>query len=181
MRRTLRWTMALVLPTTLLSGCGAIEANTRPVCRYNPPTLLMAQSVPGAALVPCVRALPIGWHFHGFDARNGSSQFWLDSDIAGGRALDVVLTRGCDVAGATPARSDEPGTRLYRRILRPAPLSAEWFYRFAGGCVTYRFSFQTRARAELLTQVARGLSFLRVSVLDAGMRRRFGRPLEANR
>ncbi len=41
--------------------------------------VLAAQSVPSAALVPCVRRLPAGWTFRDFTAQRGRSRVWLDS------------------------------------------------------------------------------------------------------
>ena len=54
----------------------------------------MAQSVPTATWVPCIRtALPLGWNFHHLDARNGVARFWLDSDRDGQQAVEVRLDR----------------------------------------------------------------------------------------
>ena len=45
-------TVAFVVLAFLATGCEAIHANDRPVCRYAGPTVLMAEAVRSASLVP---------------------------------------------------------------------------------------------------------------------------------
>ena len=74
--------------------------------------ILMAQSVPTATWVPCISAaLPLGWQFHHFDARNGVSRFWLDSDRDGQQAVEVRLTESCATGGTTEVPTDREGMR----------------------------------------------------------------------
>jgi hypothetical protein len=68
------------------------------------PLWLQAQAVPSASLVPCVELLP-GWSVLGANARKGWSEFTLNHDQAGDRAVVVRLTR--------PAT--RPGPSRYRR------------------------------------------------------------------
>src|SRR5215469_16717943 len=75
--------------------------------------ILSAQAVPSAALVPCVAALPSGWHTGGADIVSGRARFWLDSDQAGSRAVTVTLSATCNVSGARQVPSNQPGTRLF--------------------------------------------------------------------
>jgi hypothetical protein len=167
--------LTAAMATTVLAGCGAIRENTQPMCRFGGPTLLMAQSVSSAALVPCVRALPVGWDFHGFEARNGLSQFWLDSDVAGDRALQVVLAPECRAEGATRGRTDEPAARLYERASQGgSSYRGVWLYRFDGGCVTYRFAFPADAAKRLMGEIRGGLSFVARAELSEALRRRIG-------
>ena len=56
------------------------------------PTILAAQAVPSAALVPCVAALPSGWQVGGADIATGHSRFWLNSDQAGAPAVTITLS-----------------------------------------------------------------------------------------
>ena len=164
----------------MLAGCGAVQDNTRPMCRYGPPTLLMAESVPTAELVPCVRVLPPGWHFGGFDVKNDRARFWLDSDLAGDSALTVELTEGCSLpAGVDPVETDEEGTTMHVGAESSDPAAAElWMYRFDGGCATYRVALG-QARVPLLErQVADGVSFIRWSALDREHEERTGRSLD---
>jgi uncharacterized membrane protein YbhN (UPF0104 family) len=56
-----------------------------PLCDTGHATILAAQAVPSAALVPCVSELSSGWRIGGADVASGQSVFWLDSDQAGPR------------------------------------------------------------------------------------------------
>jgi hypothetical protein len=106
--------------------------------------------MPSAALLPCVAALPSGWTMGRADITSGRSTFWLDSDQAGSRALTVTLTAACNTSGAVHIPSDQPGTE---RFERPLSLRSRFeltrMYTFAGGCVSYLFSFR-RGVAPLL-------------------------------
>ena len=160
------------------SACSAIHENTRPVCSYGAPVVLMAQSVPSASLIPCVRSLPAGWHFDGMDVGNGGSHFWLDSELLGERALDVRLSRGCDTDGARDADGDEPGAELSKRSNgEGGRFSEEWFYRFDGGCVTYTFSSSVEDPGAVLDQVEVGVSFLPRRAIAEGYRSHVGKDL----
>jgi hypothetical protein len=112
-------------------------------CDRPEPLWLLAQSVPSASLVPCVRSLP-GWTVAGANARNGRSMFILNHDRAGDRAIVVRLTATCDPAGAAETPSKLPGVRHYERIQRLAGrYTATWYDRFPGGCVTHRLDSTT--------------------------------------
>ena len=113
-----------------------------PVCGTGHAMILSAQAVPSAGMLPCVAALPSGWTVEGADIRNGRSVFWLDSDQAGPRALTVSLTAACDTAGAVRIPSDQAGAERFERPLSLQPrFTLARMYTFAGGCVTYQFSF----------------------------------------
>jgi membrane-associated phospholipid phosphatase len=113
-----------------------------PQCGTGHTTILAAQAVPSAALVPCVAVLPSGWRVGGADIASGHARFWLDSDQAGPRAVTITLSAACGVSGAHQIPSDEAGTRRFERPLSLRPQFAKLrFYTFAGGCVTYHFTF----------------------------------------
>ena len=71
--------------------------------------ILAAQAVPSATSVPCIASLPAGWDLGGAYVRRDKAQFWLDSDRAEPRAVDVSLlpAQACAVTGASevPERS----------------------------------------------------------------------------
>ncbi|MGI8707287.1 MAG: phosphatase PAP2 family protein [Actinomycetota bacterium] len=121
--------------------------------------VLAAQSVPSATLLPCISALETGWMFGGMRVFDGTTEFFLDSDRAGIRAVHVRLsTDSCDVSGATEVPSDEPGSRRFETIDSvQGRYSGTRFYTFAGGCVRYRFNFPAEGQAELTTQISRSL------------------------
>ena len=132
-----------------------------PLCGTGNSMILAAQAVPSAALVPCVAALPSGWQVGGADIATGHSRFWLDSDQAGARAVTITLSAACDVAGARPVPSDQPGTRRFDRQLSQRPqFAALRFYAFPGGCVTYQFSFVPGASPLLAIPVNGAVGFV---------------------
>ena len=120
--------------------------------------VLAAQSVPSATLLPCVSALETGWMFGGMRVFDGTTEFFLDSDRAGIRAVHVRLTDSCDVSGATEIPSDEPGSRRFETVDSvQGRYSGTRYYTFAGGCVRYRFNFPAEGQAELTTEISRSL------------------------
>lgn len=133
----------------LLSGCaaGSTLITDPPLCGTGDQAagngvVLMAQSVPSASWIPCIRtSLPLGWSFHHLDARNGKAYFSLDSDRDGQEAVTVRLDATCDTDSATQIPSDRPGMRRLERVQRVSPRYAgERYYVFPGGCVTCVFS-----------------------------------------
>src|SRR5271166_1482937 len=140
-----------------------------PECGTGHSIILAAQTVPSAALVPCVAALPAGWQVrHSADIASGHATFWLDSDVAGTQALAVTLSAICDVSGATQVRSDQPGTRRFDRPLSRRPQFAELrFYTFPGGCVSYQFNFDPAASPLLVGDVMSAVGFVpRAKLVD---------------
>jgi hypothetical protein len=103
--------------------------------------VLMAQSVPTASWVPCLRTtLPLGWSFQHLDARNAVSRFWLNSDRDGTKAIEVRLEASCTTSGSTEIISDRDGMRRFERVSRTTPhFEGERYYVFDGGCITIVF------------------------------------------
>jgi hypothetical protein len=152
----------LLLVTCLamaLSGCGAgnIKVQTNiglPACPATPgdmsrSVVLMAQSVPTAGWLPCVRALPVGWTFADVHARDGSAYFALDSDREGAAAARIAVSKTCDVGGATEIPSEQSGMRRYERVTVAD-----------GGCITYGFRLNGSTHAEPITAVTSALGFV---------------------
>jgi hypothetical protein len=164
----------LALACLVLAGCVqpvSSEVESRqPFCKHrgDPGTqlvVLMAQAVPTASQLPCVELLPAGWSVSDVFVRSGRARFALDSDRVGVHAVTVVLERTCQFGGrkATRVPSDEPGTRRYEQIgeVRPGVgFTGTRFYLFKGGCVTYRFQFETDERAGPIGEVTLALSFV---------------------
>ena len=142
-----------------------------PSCGTGHSMILAAQAVPSAALVPCVAALPSGWQAGGADIATGHSRFWLNSDQAGAPAVTITLSVTCDVAGARPVPSDQPGTRRFDRQLSQRPrFAALRFYTFPGGCVTYQFTFAPGASPLLAIPVNGAVGFVPRARLVAHIR-----------
>ena len=117
-----------------------------PSCGTDDVMVLVAQSVPSATSVPCIASFPAGWTLGGVSIERGRSEFWLDSDVAGERAVEATLLPpdDCDVGDAVAVPSDEPGMERFEQPeqLRPS-LRVTRTYLFEGGCVTYEFAFDT--------------------------------------
>jgi hypothetical protein len=101
---------------------------------------LMAQAVPSATLVPCLKAAPPGWSLYEVKAGSGFASIVFDTDRPYQAAgVTVELRPSCDLAGATEVRSELAGARRYLRIdRRAAPISFIRTYTFPGGCVSQR-------------------------------------------
>ena len=146
-----------------------------PLCGTGHSTILAAQAVPSAALVPCVSELPSGWRVSGADVASGHSVFWLDSDQAGARAVTVTLSAACDVSGTQAEPSDQPGTR---RFDGPPTVGARFtalrIYTFPGGCASYRFDFAPGASPILATEVGGAVTFMPRATLVTYVRNKEG-------
>ena len=103
-----------------------------PACDTGHSTILSAQAVPSAALLPCITALPSGWSIGGADIVSGKVSFWLDSDRAGRAGRDHHPGRGLRHRGRPPdtvgpARraavraAAEPGTAVFQPALLHVP------------------------------------------------------------
>ena len=155
--------LAAVLLSLTLTGCGPEEPGA-PLCDPQLEIMaLFAQSVPSATELPCVTQMPAGWSFADQTVQSGRATFWLDSAIAGYRAIQVSLQRRCDASGAVLVPStaeDELGLRRFERPEQLSPLRLVRFYRFPGGCVIYRFTFSSGAPSDLTFQADEAVSFL---------------------
>jgi tRNA A-37 threonylcarbamoyl transferase component Bud32 len=129
-------------------------------CDHLEPLWLMAQSVPSASLVPCVRSMPAGWSIAEIAANDGRSVLTFNHDRAGRRALVVRLLAACDPAGAAERPSRTAAGQRYERVESGAGgFSAIWFDRFPGGCVTYRLRSNEDPGGEFARDVPELLSF----------------------
>ena len=149
------------LVAVLGAACGSVDRSD-PTCRNGDVLILMAQAVPSAELIPCISELPAGWWVGGQHIESGSSEFWLDSDRAGGQAVTVRLTESCDVEDAVqvPVDPHEIGTTRYEDPISTRPYRGNRYYVFGGGCVTYRFAFTGAPFAPLALEASNALRFL---------------------
>jgi hypothetical protein len=145
-----------------------IGAQTLP-CTPHPALLLMAQSVPTAALVPCVELLPAGWTLGDTVVGSGRSRFTLTSDRGG--VLVAELTASCDLAGAVELTSERPGTRRYLRV-EPTTTGVAMTraYTFPGGCVTQRLVAPQASHHQLASESSSALGFTTRDALAAALR-----------
>ena len=166
-KRVLVFVLGLSLVAT---GCATIVPPQAPSCVEEQTAAMLiieAQSVPSAALIPCVGALPIGWSFETFRVDDRGTTFYLDSDRAGAQAVRVDLRPSCDVGGATEVPTDTPGAQQFEKIDALGDRYAGTrYYVFEGGCVTYNFDFEGSGRTELAREVSLALDFFPRSELE---------------
>jgi hypothetical protein len=169
--------LAWLLLAGLAGGCIsggelAEDVGRQPDCTSKPGTvrrgiLIMAQSVPSAEWLPCIRSVPPGWSFDEIRPRDGEVSMVFSSDRDGMHALTVLLRPSCDVSGATEVPSEHPEIRRFERVTRVSSgYGGERQYTFAGGCVTYRFDLRGSTRAEPVAAVSESLAFLSRQRLD---------------
>jgi hypothetical protein len=155
--------IALALIGGALAPACSAASDVRPDCRGEDDAvmILAAQAVPTATLLPCLDGLLAGWRFEDAQVDNGDFRFWLSSDRAGIRAVEVELREACDVSNAVevPPSPDEAGTRRFEVPLTLSPTFA-WnrFYTFPGGCVRvdYRFGLERGSTLVLEADLAIG-------------------------
>jgi hypothetical protein len=147
--------LAVSTPACASSGSDAPQCATE-----DDPWILVAEAVPSATYLPCIRTLPTGWMVTGSRIERGSYTAWLDSDRAGVHAVRVTLTRSCDVSDAVhvPVPDAPPDVRTYEQpISLPPNFSADRFLTFPGGCITYEFRFSMPAPATAALEVQQAL------------------------
>lgn len=177
-RRTILVAVTLVVSTALCSCVASFTLGAppdTPSClqrdahqstQFNGPLVLIAQSVPSASLVPCLRPLPAGWIFQHLEAQHGRAVISLDFGATSAQAFTETLAEDCDTRGATPARSDEVGARRFDRITSGLNgYRGERYYRFPGGCVTYQFKIVGRGSTAISSAVSRSAGFVTRVVL----------------
>jgi hypothetical protein len=146
-----QWAVGIAVSAIVLGGaaCGARQ-NAQPICRSDSPTVLMAESVPSASLIPCVEALPGGWTFAAFDADDTGSTFSLQaSDL--GAAVEVRFVASCDPTGQSKSIDGFPSAQEYRTVLAGGS-TVVWTTTFPGGCSRAELTFpEPPARADVET------------------------------
>jgi hypothetical protein len=174
--------LAALSPKYFFSNKDAVETSLMVNdvgCTDLEPLWLMAQSVPSASLVPCVRALPAGWELADVAVNDGRSVLTLDHDRAGDSALVVRLSAACDPSGAVEAPSPTEGVRhLQRTESSNGEFTATWFDQFPGGCVTSRLHLTTDPNGEFAAQAPHVLGFTTRAALGEALSQRSGGRLE---
>jgi len=142
--------------------------------------VLMAQSVPTASSLPCIRSsLPAGWFLADLKVRDGVARFWLGSHLEGEKAVLVQVTASCDVRGATEVPSEQTGMRQYERVSRlQGGYAGKRHYVYPGGCTTYEFDLRGESRAQPLAAISQALGFVSRDTLRQQVRDRMDGKLE---
>jgi len=178
-----RATAVLVCAMLFATGCGLSPTDDEVLCELDERTVfvLVAQAVPSATLIPCLLEYPAGWTYEGSDVRNGVARYWLESDRAGPRAVEVGLLPGCDVSDLRerPQLGTQPGVRVFDEPLTLRPYAANRFFVFEGGCVVFRWRFTTSTEEapNLAHEAVQVLTFLPRAHLVRFVDREFGQTL----
>jgi hypothetical protein len=170
-------------PTAVFNNQVAVRtplAITNVSCTNLEPLWVMAQSVPSASLVPCVRSRPVGWKVAEVDVNNGRSLITLNHDRAGKRALEVRLLAACDPSGAVEGPSPTAGVRHFQRTEASAggEFTATWYDQFPGGCVTSRLHLTKDPNGEFAAQAPEVLGFTTRTALRQALSQRSGGRLQ---
>jgi tRNA A-37 threonylcarbamoyl transferase component Bud32 len=142
-------------------------------CTHLEPQWLMAQTVPSASLVPCVRAVPPGWRIANVTANDGRSTIAFNHDRAGDDSLLVRLAGTCDSADAKERPSRTPGVRRSERANTATDaFRATWYDQFPGGCVTYRLRSTNDPSGAFAGDVDEMLTFTSRDALNQALQER---------
>jgi hypothetical protein len=145
-------TGATLVASFVLAGC-ADGVDTMPGCEADSRLGIVAQSVPGAAYVPCISELPTGWSFTGADIDQDGTTITLESDRAD-RPVEISLTSTCDIGSATPIAPSAEGSRTYQLIASVDPrYSGSFIDVFPGGCIVSSYDFERGAHISLVTEL----------------------------
>jgi hypothetical protein len=143
---------ALLAAAGALTGCASFSG-TVPGCDEPLRLAIVAQSVPSASYLPCIRDLPQGWRATAFDPSQDGTSFLLDSDRSPGGPVTVRLAVTCWTGGASPSPARAPGVLSYTRLESISPRFAGSMYDvFPGGCVSYTFDFAGGSQIALVEQ-----------------------------
>jgi hypothetical protein len=103
--------------------------------------VLMAQSVPTAEVLPCLRRLPEGLSVGGFSAREGETRMWFVVGRESRTALTVTLQRECDLTDFTEEQSETPGAlRFDQEASSGAVLRGSRAYVYPASCLRYDYA-----------------------------------------
>ena len=145
---------AMVVTASVLTSCTTV-AGAVPDCDPAPRLGVIAQSVPGASYVPCIRQLNEEWTTRSFRAGRGGTRFTLVPHRPGGRPVRVEFHSSCETTGAVPTTPRAEGVRTSIRLRTISPrYTGTLADVFAGGCVTYDFDFARGPHIGLMEQLS---------------------------
>lgn len=173
-RLAARLAAVLLATAATLTGCAAFS-NTAPGCDQPLRLALVAQSLPSASYLPCIRTLPQGWGTSGFRAAPGGTSFLLNSDRSPGQPVRVRLVAACQPGDASPSPPRAPGVVTYTRLTSITPRFAGSLYDvFPGGCVCYSFDFTLGSQISLMEQFEQAVGLYPRQQLRLVLKRKLG-------
>lgn len=136
----------------------ATQENAQPNCGADSPTVLMAESVPSASLIPCVEVLPAGWSYGAFEANDRGSTFSLEEPERGG-LLEVELLSSCEASGTSTTLRGFPSAQQYRSVQADGA-RVVWTSVFPGGCSRAQLTFAAPPPSSDVAMIYRAISFV---------------------
>ena len=138
----------------------------------------MAQSVPTASAVPCMRIALDNWSLDDMDSRDGHTKIEF-SRLIDEFALTIELTRTCDRGGAGETATDQPGTRRFdERNRTGGSYRDRRYYLLPGACMTYQFALTGTGAEQAADDISAAIGFVTRPQLADQVRRYSGGRLQ---
>ena len=177
--------LVAVAAAVLAVGCGSSVGNpvrilpcTPSEDRLDDRMILMAQSVPTASAVPCMRTELDDWFLDDVDSWDGRTRIEF-SRLIDEFALRIMVTRTCDLGGASETTTDQPGTRRFdERIRTEGSYRDRRFYLLPGACVAYEFQLTGTGAEEAAQDISGAIGFVSRDQLADQVRRYSGGRLQ---
>lgn len=176
--------LAAVTAAVATGGCGTVyvgvdgpDPATAPLLCEQPAAdasgmqVLLAQSVPTATAVPCLRSQVGDWIVTRFEVQDGRARIDFTYRYGHDDSATPELTPECQVGEAREVAGGIDGTRQYRREVRaPDRYADEIFYVYPGGCTSLRFHLSGSGAALRGGELASALGFVTRYQLDRQIR-----------
>lgn len=164
----------LVGLSLLMSACSVQDALPLPDCRLGGSGWIVAQSVPGADLVPCLNELPRGWEAASVTVNEKGTEIRFDSDRAGTSAAHLYYRKACDLGPAVSIPSDQEEADAFENVRQIVPsFHGSRYYVFPGGCVWWDFEFDGGVSATRSVELGDSLELVGRDILNGRIRRTF--------
>jgi hypothetical protein len=177
--------LVAVAAMVLAAGCGESLGNPVRILpcapsgdQLNKQMVLMAQSVPTASAVPCMRTELDDWFLDDLESWDGRTKIEF-SRLIDQVALTIMLTSTCDRGGASETATDQPGTRRFdERIRTGGSYRDRRFYLLPGACMAYEFNLTGAGTEEAAEEISRAIGFVSRDQLADQVRRYSGGRLQ---
>jgi hypothetical protein len=180
--------LVAVAAAVLATGCGASAGDPVRVLPCTPAEdrldkrmVLMAQSVPSASAVPCMRVALDDWFLDDLDSWDGGTRIEF-SRLIDDFALRIFLTRACDHGRARETATDQPETRRFdERIRTGGTYRDRRFYLLPGACMAYEFTLTGTGAEQAADDISRAIGLISRDQLADQVRRYSGGRLQLDR
>ena len=180
-----RVAVLVAVAASLLAGCGSSIGDPVRLLPCTPSDhgldqqlVLMAQSVPTASAVPCMRAALDDWYLDDMDSQDGYTRIEF-SRLIDEFALTIERSRTCVHGAASETSTDQPGTRRFdERIRTGSSYRDRRFYLLPGACMTYQFALTGAGTEAAAAEIAGAIGFVSRDQLADQVRRYSGGRLQ---